>query len=140
LAESEVRQPLSLSFDERGRMWVMQYLQYPDPAGLKMISRDKHLRTVWDKVPPPPPNHYRGADKITIHELDADGKYTKHKTFVDGLSIATSCARGRGGVFVLNPPYLLFYPDRNNDDVPDGDPEVLLEGFGLEDTHSVSNS
>ena len=41
---------------------------------------------------------------------------------------------------MLNPPYLLFYPDRNNDDVPDGDPEVHLQGFGLEDTHSVVNS
>ncbi len=141
VGEPEVCQPLSLSFDERGRLWVMQYLQYPDPAGLKMISRDKHLRTVYDKVPPPPPKHFRGADKITIHEApDANGKYTKHKTFVDGLNIATSCARGRGGVWVLNPPYLLFYPDRDNDDVPDGDPEVHLEGFGLEDSHSVANS
>jgi putative membrane-bound dehydrogenase-like protein len=146
LAEPDVRQPLSINFDERGRMWVMQYLQYPDPAGLKMVSRDQHLRTVWDKVPPPPPHNrpetkaYRGADKITIHEMDDQGKYTKHKTFIDGLSIATSCARGRGGVFVLNPPYLLFYADKNNDDIPDGDPEVLLEGFGLEDTHSVANS
>src|SRR5262245_4147678 len=141
LCEPVVRQPLSVTFDERGRMWVMQYLQYPDPAGLKMISRDKHLRTVYDKVPPPPPHHFKGADKITIHEdTHGDGVFDKHKTFVDGLSIATSCARGRGGVYVLNPPYLLFYPDRNNDDVPDGDPEVLLEGFGLEDTHSVVNS
>ena len=41
---------------------------------------------------------------------------------------------------MLNPPYLLFYPDRNNDDVPDSDPEVHLQGFGLEDTHSVVNS
>src|SRR5207237_162704 len=69
-----------------------------------------------------------------------NGKFDKHKTFVEGLSIATSCVRGRGGVFVLNPPYLLFYADKNNDDIPDGDPEVLLEGFGLEDTHSVTNS
>ena len=43
-------------------------------------------------------------------------------------------------MWVLNPPYLLFYPDRNGDDVPDGDPEVHLQGFGLEDTHSVVNS
>src|SRR5439155_378287 len=47
---------------------------------------------------------------------------------------------GRGGVWVMNPPYLLFYPDKNQDDVPDGDPEVRLAGFGLEDTHSVANS
>ena len=141
VADPEVRQPLFMNFDERGRLWVLQYLQYPDPAGLKAISRDKYLRTVYDKVPPPPPNHFRGADKITIHEdTDADGVYDKHKTFVDGLNIATSFARGRGGVWVMNPPYLLFYPDENNDDVPDGDPVVHLEGFGMEDTHSVANS
>ncbi|MEO8496531.1 MAG: PVC-type heme-binding CxxCH protein, partial [Planctomycetota bacterium] len=87
----------------------------------------------------PPPHHFPGRDKITIHEdTDGDGKYDKHKTFVDGLSIASSFARGRGGVFVMNPPYLLFYADADNDDVPDGDPEVLLEGFGMEDTHSVA--
>src|SRR2546427_8013662 len=45
-----------------------------------------------------------------------------------------------GGVFVLQTPYLLFYPDRNGDDVPDSDPEVLLSGFGMEDAHSVANS
>src|SRR5438477_509298 len=47
---------------------------------------------------------------------------------------------GRGGVWVLNPPYLLFYPTKDDADVPTGDPEVRLEGFGLEDTHSVVNS
>ena len=40
----------------------------------------------------------------------------------------------------MNPPYLLFYPDANDDDVPDGDPQVMLSGFGLEDTHSVASS
>ncbi len=141
LAEPIVRQPVSLSFDERGRLWVVQYLQYPFPAGLKMVSRDGVWRAVYDKVPPPPPRHFRGKDKITIHEdSDGDGVFDRHTTFVNGLNIATAVARGRGGVWVLNPPYLLFYPDRNNDDVPDGDPEVHLQGFGLEDTHSVVNS
>jgi putative heme-binding domain-containing protein len=141
LAEPVVAQPVFLNFDERGRMWVVQYLQYPYPAGLKILSEDKFLRAVYDKVPPPPPHHFPGRDKITIHEdSHGTGVFDRHKTFVDGLNIATSCVRGRGGVFVLNPPYLLFYPDRDNDDVPDGPPEVLLEGFGLEDTHSCANS
>ena len=43
-------------------------------------------------------------------------------------------------MFVLQVPYLLFYADRDRDDVPDGDPEVLLTGFGMEDAHSVANS
>jgi len=141
LSEPTISQPLYLSFDERGRLWVLNYLQYPEPAGLKLISKDQWWRAVYDKVPEPPPRGVKGADKITIHEdTDGDGAFDKHTTFLDGLNIATSFARGRGGVFVLNPPYLLFYPDKNNDDVPDGDPEVLLTGFGLEDTHSVVNS
>lgn len=141
LAEPIVRQPVSLNFDERGRMWVVQYIQYPSPAGLTLVSRDKFWRAVYDKVPLPPPRGERGLDKITIHEdTDGDGTFDSHKTFVEGLNIATACVKGRGGVWVLNPPYLLFYPDADNDDVPDGDPIVHLEGFGLEDTHSVVNS
>lgn len=141
LAEPQISQPVFLNFDERGRLWVVEYRQYPWPAGLKMVSRDSVWRAVYDRVPPPPPNHFKGADRITIHEdSDGDGTFDRHKTFVDGLNIATAVERGRGGVWVLNPPYLLFYPDANNDDVPDGDPEVRLSGFGLEDTHSVANS
>ena len=141
LAEPHVAQPLFMTWDERGRLWVMEYRQYPEPAGLNMVSRDVYLRTVYDKVPAPPPHHDRGRDRISIHEdTDGDGIYDNHKVFVDGLNIATSMAIGRGGVWVTNPPYLLFYPDRNRDDIPDGDPEVHLQGFGLEDSHSVINS
>ncbi len=141
LVKPIVRQLVFINFDERDRMWVVQYIQYPYPEGLKMVSRDTYWRAVYDKVPPPPPNHIRGHDKITIHEdSDGDGRFDTHKTFIEGLNIATSCTKGHGGLWVLNPPYLLFYPDKNNDDVPDGDPVVHLQGFGLEDTHSVVNS
>jgi len=141
LAEPTVAQPVSISFDEKGRLWVVNYQQYPNPAGLKMLSRDIWWRAVYDKVPAPPPHHVKGKDKITIHEdTDGDGSFDKHTTFVDGLSIATAAVRGRGGVWVLNPPYLLFYPTKDNADHPTGDPVVHLSGFGLEDTHSVTNS
>ncbi len=141
LGDPDIAQPLFLTWDERGRLWVMEYRQYPQIAGLKMVSRDVYLRSVYDKVPPPPPNHFKGRDRISIHEdTDGDGVYDKHKIFVDGLNLATSFAHGRGGLWVANPPYLLFYPDRDGDDVPDGDPVVHLEGFGIEDSHSVINS
>lgn len=139
--EPAVRQPLTISFDERGRIWVIQYLQYPNPAGLKPVKVDEFLRTVYDRVPEPPPKGPRGADKITILEdKDGDGYYETAKDFVTGLNLASGMCLGHGGVFVAQPPYLLFYPDRNGDDIPDGDPEVLLSGFGLEDTHSLANS
>ena len=140
-AEPLVRQPVAIEFDDRGRLWVIQYLQYPNPEGLQRVQVDRFSRTKYDRVPEPPPRGPRGADRITILEdTDGDGKMDRGKDFVDGLNLATGFAFGQGGVFVLQVPYLLFYPDRNRDDVPDSDPEVLLNGFGMEDAHSVANS
>jgi putative membrane-bound dehydrogenase-like protein len=140
-AEPLVRQPVAIEFDDRGRLWVIQYLQYPNPAGLTRVKVDRYSRTQYDRVPEPPPHGPRGADRITILEdADGDGRMDRGRDFIEGLNLASGLAFGHGGVFVLNVPYLLFYPDRDRDDVPDGDPQVLLEGFGMEDAHSVANS
>lgn len=139
--EPEISQPLFLSWDSRGRMWVVQYRQYQFPAGLKVVRYDQYLRAVFDRVPEPPPRGTPGADKITVLEdTDGDGHYDQTRDVITGLNIATAVQVGRGGIWVLNPPYLLFYPDADGDDVPDADPEVHLSGFGLQDTHSVANS
>ena len=140
-SEPLVRQPVTMTFDDRGRMWVIQYLQYPNPAGLKPVEVDRYLRTKYDRVPEPPPHGPRGNDKVTILEdTDGDGRVDRAKDFVTGLNLASALAVAGDGVYVGQAPYLLFYPDRNQDDVPDGDPEVLLTGFGLEDAHAVVNS
>jgi putative membrane-bound dehydrogenase-like protein len=141
LHEPAVAQPTHFSFDSRGRLWVANYRQYPYPAGVKVLSRDQYYRSVFDKVPPAPPHHDEGRDSVSIHEdTDGDGRYDRHRVFVSGLNMVTSAVRGRGGVWVLNPPYLLFYADADGDDVPDGDPVVHLQGFGLEDTHATANA
>ena len=140
-SEPTIRQPIDLRFDERGRLWVVEFIQYPFPAGLTVTAYDQYIRAEFDRVPPPPPRHTRGADRITILEdRDGDGKYETRRTFLDGLNLATSVLPGDGGAWVLMPPYLLFYPDRDGDDVPDADPEVHLAGFGLEDTHSLATN
>jgi putative membrane-bound dehydrogenase-like protein len=140
-SEPDVRKPVTITFDGRGRMWVIQYLQYPEPNGLKPIKVDQYLRTTYDRVPEPPPRGPKGADCITIFsDPDKNGRYRKSKDFVSDLNLASGMVLGYGGVFVVQPPYLLFYPDRNGDDVPDGDPEVLLTGFGMEDSHALANS
>ena len=118
-------------------MWVLQYLQYPNPAGLKPVKQDQYLRTVWDGARAAAEGA-EGLDRITIcYDPDANGVFRKSKDFVTGLNLASGFCIGNGGVYVVQPPYLLFYPDKNDDDVPDGDPEVLLTGFGMEDTHSL---
>ncbi|MFZ9745385.1 MAG: PVC-type heme-binding CxxCH protein [Opitutaceae bacterium] len=140
-SEPAVCQPIDLRFDARGRLWVIQYLQYPFPAGLTVTAYDQYIRAEFNRGPPAPPRHTRGADRISILEdRDGDGRFETVKTFVDGLNLATSVLPDADGVWVLMSPYLLFYPDRNGDDVPDGDPEVHLAGFGLEDTHSLASS
>jgi putative membrane-bound dehydrogenase-like protein len=140
-AEPMIRQPVTASFDERGRLWVIEYLQYPTPAGLKPVTVDQFLRTEYDRVPEPPPKGPRGADRIKILEdTDGDGRMDKATVFVEGLNLASGLAVGHGGVFVGQAPYLLFYPDKDRDDRPDGDPEVLLTGFGMQDAHATVNS
>ncbi|OYW78232.1 MAG: hypothetical protein B7Z37_00030 [Verrucomicrobia bacterium 12-59-8] len=141
-AEPDVEQPLYVSWDSKGRMWVTQYRQYQFPAGLKIISYDQHLRAKFDKVPLPPPRGEKGADKITVFEdTDGDGFFDKHEDVITGLNIASAALHGMGRIWVLNPPYLLSYADADFDAKPDSDtPEVELSGFGLEDTHSVATS
>ncbi len=142
-SEPLITQPSFLRFDARGRLWVVQYKQYPTPAGLEIKSRDTFWRNKYDQVPAPPghPDHVPGADLITIHEdSDGDGAFDQVKTFADGLSLVTSVAWDRDGVWVLQPPYLLFYRDENQDDIVEGTPEVHLRGFGIEDSHSIASS
>ncbi len=140
-AEPMIVQPVCIEFDDRGRLWVIQYIQYPNPAGLKRAMVDRWSRTIYDRIPEPPPHGPKGADRITILEnTHGDVRAGKAHDFINGLNLTTGLAFGHGGVFVLNVPYLLFYPDRNEDDVPDSEPIVCLTGFGMEDAHSVANS
>ena len=140
-AEPMVRQPVAIEFDDRGRLWVIQYLQYPNPAGLNRVKVDRFSRTAYDRTPEPPPRGPKGSDRVTILEdTDGDGRADRAHDFLSDLNLASGIAFGYGGVFILQAPYLLFYPDRDKDDRPDCDPEVLLSGFGMEDAHSVANS
>ena len=80
LREPQIGNPLYLNFDEHGRMWVVEYLQYPWPAGPRLASHDKVYRNVYDPPFAPPPPHdpaspFRGKDRISIHE-DTDGNGT----------------------------------------------------------------
>lgn len=132
-SEPAVRQPVCIEFDDRGRLWVVQYLQYPNPAGLKRVNVDRYSRTVYDQIPEPPPKGPKGADRITM--LDSGAKPCD---VIKDLNLCSGIAFGHGGIFVMQVPYLLFY--RLKDDAPDGDPQVLLKGFGMQDAHAVANS
>ena len=92
-AEPEVAQPLSICFDDRGRMWVLQYRQYPSPNGLKPVAVDQYLRTKYDRLPEPPPKGPKGKDRISIYEdTDGDGRADVVKDFVADLNLASGMA------------------------------------------------
>lgn len=139
--EPMVQQPVCITFDDRGRLWVLQYLQYPIPKGLNAAEVDQYLRTKYDRVPQPPPKGPKGSDKIIILEdPDEEGRYRKSKEVLTGLNLASGMALGYDGIFVVQPPYLLFYRLKPGSDEPDGNPDVLLKGFGMEDAHAFANS
>jgi putative membrane-bound dehydrogenase-like protein len=121
--EPDLHQPVALTIDERGRLWVAEAYTYP--------NRVKGHRGRWDE----------GHDKILIFEdVDGDGRFETRKTFAENLNLASGLEVGFGGVWVGAAPYLLFFPDRNGDDRPDGPPEILLDGWGFQDTHETLNS
>lgn len=108
-AEPDVQQPIGIAFDTRGRLWVAENYTYAESS----INMDRDL-----------------SDRIVILEdTDKDGMSDKRKVFWDQGKCVTSVETGFGGVWVLDLPNLLFIPDRNRDDVPDGPPEVVLDGF-----------
>lgn len=117
-SEPQVRQPVAQAIDDRGRLWVAEFYTYP-------------IRRPDDKA----------NDRILILEdLDKDGRYEKTTVFYEGLNLLTGLEVGFGGVWVGAAPYLMFIPDRDGDDKPDGPPEILLDGFGYHDTHETLNS
>ncbi len=117
-AEPDLHQPIAFAFDDRGRIWVAEAMSYPakQPEG-------------------------KGKDRILIFEdKDGDGTFETKKVFATGLNLVSGMEVGFGGVWVGAAPHLLFIPDKNHDDVPDGPPQILLDGWGYQDTHETLNS
>jgi putative membrane-bound dehydrogenase-like protein len=114
--EPDVQQPVGFCFDDRGRMWVAEAYNYPNFGS-------------------------KPGDRIVILEdADGDGKSDRRTVFYDQLNYVTGIEVGFGGVWVMSPPNFYFIPDRNGDDVPDGQPEVLLDGFGTHaNSHNLAN-
>ncbi|WP_156346597.1 DUF7133 domain-containing protein [Verrucomicrobium spinosum] len=79
-SEPGVEQPLCMTWDSRGRLWVTLYRQYQFPAGLKIVKYDQHLRAVFDRVPEPPPKGPRGPTRWWCWRIPmATGSWTPRR-------------------------------------------------------------
>lgn len=119
-AEPDIHQPIAVTTDSRGRLWVAECYTYSD--------RKENYNTELN-------------DRIVIFEdVDQDGVFDKKKVFWDQGKKLTSLEIGFGGVYVTSAPNLMFIPDADQDDIPDGDPEILLDGFeGNVIRHNIVN-
>lgn len=115
-SEPEIVNPVAMTFDERGRVWITESLEYPrHEAG-------------------------PGRDRVKVLEdTDGDGKADKFTVFAEGLNIPSGIAVGHGGVWVANSPDILFMQDTDGDGIADKK-EVVVTGFGRFDTHELPNS
>ncbi|GAB2502573.1 PVC-type heme-binding CxxCH protein [Algoriphagus taiwanensis] len=112
-SEPMIINPMSMTWDERGRLFVIETVDYPN-----------EVRTEG------------GNDKIKILEdTDGDGKADKVTVFADNLNIPTSIMAVNGGILISMAPDFVFLKDTDGDDVADVR-EVVMTGWGKSDTHA----
>jgi len=114
--EPDIKQPIAFCIDDRGRLWVAEANNYPDKkAGKK------------DCI-------------IILEDTDGDGRHDKRIVFYDKLEYVSGIEAGFGGVWVMSIPNFYFIPDADYNGVPDGEPVVLLDGFGTHaNSHTIAN-
>jgi putative membrane-bound dehydrogenase-like protein len=118
-SEPDIAEPIAFCFDERGRLWIAENFNYR--------TRREHTDDQVSRIQ-------------ILEDTDGNGIFDSKKTFTDKLTFTSGLACGFGGVFVGSPPNLSFIPDADGDDIPDGPPEPLLDGWGIQDRHETLNS
>jgi putative membrane-bound dehydrogenase-like protein len=117
-AEPEVIKPIWLAWDERGRLWIAETVDYPN-----------ELKAEGE-----------GRDRLKICEdTNGDGRADKFTVFVDQLSIPTGFVFANGGVIVIHSGKTEFFKDTNGDDKAD-ERNVLFSGWGMGDTHATASN
>ena len=119
VAEPDIGEAIAFCFDDRGRLWTLENFNYQ--------TRRAHSKDQKNRIQ-------------IFEDTDGDGVFNTKKLFTDKLTFSSGIAVGFGGVYVGTPPNLLFIPDANGDDKPDGEPKVLLDGWGIHDRHETLNS
>jgi putative membrane-bound dehydrogenase-like protein len=121
-AEPLVVNPIAMTVDEKGRVWVIECFEYPKRTAKGQAPRDRIVILEDTKGT-------GVADKRTV--------FAEGKDFPVPFDLASGLEVGDGGVYVGAPPYLFFIENKN--DRP-GKFTILLKGFGSQDTHETLNT
>jgi putative membrane-bound dehydrogenase-like protein len=117
--EPDVVQPIAFTFDAKGRMWVVENFSYPGWADQNNVGKDRI---------------------IILEDTNGDGKFDRKKIFYDKAANTSAIEVGHGGVWLGSTPNLVFIPDRDGDDKPDGPAEIKLDGFSTKSVHNVQSA
>lgn len=120
-SEPDVQNPVALAWDGKGRLWVAECYTYAErPTKFDLGLRDRVL---------------------IFADTNGDGRADERKVFCDNVQRLMSVEIGHGGVWLICLPHLLFVPDQNRDDIPDGPPQIVLDGFGIspDNYHNCAN-
>ena len=114
--EPDISQPIAFTFDDRGRIWMVQNFSHP------------YFKDV-------------GHDRVLILEdTDGNGTFDKKKVFWDKGTYVTGIQYGHGGIWICNTPNLQFIPDKDGDDVPDSEPITVLDGWDKKGKNNIINN
>jgi len=137
-SEPMIINPVAMTWDHRGRLWVVELYEYPsgakNPNEYSKTATDENFRPVVQTDASSPRDRV-----VMLEDTDNDGVADKRTVFVEGLNLATAILCGHGGVFVGQAPNLFFFRDTDGDDKAD-EYKSVLTGFGLEDRHELLNS
>jgi putative membrane-bound dehydrogenase-like protein len=125
--EPDVHQPVGFCIDDRGRLWVAEAYTYP--------RRHPHPGPIL-----PDSEQHKGDRIIIFEDTNGDGQHDKRTVFMEGLNLVSGIEVGFGGVWIGAAPYLLFVPHDPKTDKPAGEPQILLDGWGYQDTHETLNT
>ncbi len=114
VTEPDIINPIFINWDEKGRLWVIETLDYPNEVKESGIGNDRI---------------------IICEDTNGDGRADQFTVFADSLNIPTSLVFSNGGVIVSAAPDFLFLKDTDGDDKADRK-EILISGWGTFDTHA----
>ena len=112
--DPDINKPVQMNWDAAGRLWLVSSPLYP------------HIK----------PGQEEADRLLVLEDTTGDGAADKVTTFADGLHIPTAVVPGDGGAYVANSTEILFLQDSDGDGQADKR-EVVLSGFGTEDTHHL---